>query len=208
MNNIKTRNRLFTLLLLVMALLIPQWGWAQTASRPQKGDGTTGNPYIIRTAENLAWFRDEVNKDFDHGNICAKIADDVEVIDMSTVCYKANASKKGLDWVPIGDGYTGFYQGTFDGNGKTITNLYIDTYTNCVGLFGFTYGATIKNLTLEYATVINDGDYTGILVGCAENESTLQNIKISKTCQIRMYSYNMTEGVITMPIYKEKIYTK
>ena len=196
MNNINTRNRLFTLLLLVIALLIPQWGWAQTANRPKKGDGSADNPYIIRTAENLAWFRNEVNKDFDHGNICAKIADDVEVIDMSTVCYKANASKKGLDWVPIGDGYTGFYQGTFDGNGKTITNLYIDTYSNCVGLFGFTYGATIKNLTLEYATVINDGDYTGILVGCAENESTLQNIKISKTCQIEMYSYNMTEGVI------------
>ena len=196
MNNIKTRNKLFTLLLLVIALLIPQWGWAQTASKPEKGDGSADNPYIIRTAENLAWFRNEVNKDFDHGNICAKIADDVEVIDMSTVCYKANASKKGLDWVPIGDGYTGFYQGTFDGNGKTITNLYIDTYPYCVGLFGFTYGATIKNLTLEYATVINDGDYTGILVGCAENESTLQNIKISKTCQIEMYSYNMTEGVI------------
>ena len=196
MNNIKTRNKLFTLLLLVIALLIPQWGWAQTASKPETGDGSADNPYIIRTAENLAWFRNEVNKDFDHGNICAKIADDVEVIDMSTVCYKANASKKGLDWVPIGDGYTGFYQGTFDGNGKTITNLYIDTYPYCVGLFGFTYGATIKNLTLEYATVINDGDYTGILVGCAENESTLQNIKISKTCQIEMYSYNMTEGVI------------
>ena len=196
MNNIKTRNKLFTLLLLVIALLIPQWGWAQTASKPEKGDGSADNPYIIRTAENLAWFRNEVNKDFDHGNICAKIADDVEVIDMSTVCYKANASKKGLDWVPIGDGYTGFYQGTFDGNGKTITNLYIDTDPSCVGLFGFTYGATIKNLTLEYATVINDGDYTGILVGCAENESTLQNIKISKTCQIEMYSYNMTEGVI------------
>ena len=63
MNNIKTRNKLFTLLLLVIALLIPQWGWAQTASKPKDGDGSTNKPYIITKAEELAWFRDEVKGD-------------------------------------------------------------------------------------------------------------------------------------------------
>ena len=61
MNNKKQRNRLFTMLLLVMALLIPQWGWAQETSQPSVGDGTANNPYIITKAEELAWFRDYVN---------------------------------------------------------------------------------------------------------------------------------------------------
>ena len=187
MNNKKQRNRLFTMLLLVMAILMPYGGaWAQT--QPSKGDGKVGNPYIITTAEELAWFRDQVNG----GNkkICAKIADNVEVIDLKNFCHAADASKK-IDeqsWVPIGNSNKP-YQGTFDGNGKTITNLYINASQVNVGLFGYTYEGTIKNLTFEYANVTNTNSYAGVLVGNAFWRSTLQNIKISNTCQIKGGNY-------------------
>ena len=159
--------------------------WAQTASQPSEGDGKTGNPYIITKAEELAWFRDQVNS----GNnfICAKISEDVEVIDMSTVCHAEDKSQnlEELSWKPIGKNDYGYqYRGTFDGNGKTITNLYINASQNNVGLFGYTMEGTIKNLTFEYANVTNTKTYTGILVGYA-NDSNLQNIKISNTCQIK-----------------------
>ena len=186
MNNKKQRNMLFTMLLLVMAILMPYGGaWAQTASQPSEGDGKTGNPYIITKAEELAWFRDQVNS----GNnfICAKISDAVEVIDMSTVCHAADESQnlEELSWKPIGKNDYGYqYRGTFDGNRKTITNLYINASQNNVGLFGYTMEGTIKNLTFEYANVTNTKTYTGILVGYANN-SNLQNIKISDTCQIK-----------------------
>ena len=179
-------NWLVMMLLLVMAILMPYGGvWAQTASQPSEGDGKTGNPYIITKAEELAWFRDQVNS----GNnfICAKISDDVEVIDMSTVCHAADESQnlEELSWKPIGKNDYGYqYRGTFDGNGKTITNLYINASQNNVGLFGYTMEGTIKNLTFEYANVTNTKTYTGILVGYANN-SNLQNIKISNTCQIK-----------------------
>ena len=169
-------NWLFTMLLLVMAILMPYGGaWAQT--QPSKGDGEVDNPYIITTAEELAWFCDQVNS----GNnfICAKIADNVEVIDMSTVCHAEDKSQNLIEksWEPIGKNDYGYqYQGTFDGNGKTITNLYINASQLKVGLFGYTYKGTIKNLTFEYANVTNTKDYTGILVGDIEN-SNLQNIK-------------------------------
>ena len=161
--------------------------WAQTP--PSKGDGEVGNPYIITKAEELAWFRDQVNS----GNnfICAKISDDVEVIDMSTVCHAEDKSQnlKELSWKPIGKNDYGYlYWGTFDGNGKTITNLYINASQNNVGLFGYTSEGTIKNLTFEYANVTNTGVFTGILVGYADgygNASNLRNIKISNTCQIK-----------------------
>lgn len=155
--------------------------WAQTP--PFKGDGEVDNPYIITKAEELAWFRDQVNS----GNnfICAKISDDVEGIDMSTVCHAADESQnlEELSWKPIGKkDYQ--YRGTFDGNRKTITNLYINASQNNVGLFGYTSEGTIKNLTFEYANVTNTGSFTGFLVGYADT-SNLQDIKISNTCQMK-----------------------
>ena len=136
----------------------------------------------------MAWFRDQVNG----GNkkICAKIADNVEVIDLKNFCHAADASKK-IDeqsWVPIGNSNKP-YQGTFDGNGKTITNLYINAEQKFMGLFGYTYEGTIKNLTFEYANVTNTNSYAGVLVGNAFWRSTLQNIKISNTCQIKGGNY-------------------
>lgn len=156
--------------------------WAQT--RPSKGDGKVGNPYIITTAEELKWFRDEVNRG--RNNICAKIADNVDVIDMSTVCHVEDKSQnlEEKSWEPIGNTSNNSYEGTFDGNYKTITNLYINANQKYMGLFGYTRESTIKNLTFEYANVTNTGVFTGILVGYA-NTSTLQNIKISNTCQMK-----------------------
>lgn len=191
MNNKRQSNRLFTMLMLVMAIIMPYGGaWAQTP--PSKGDGKKDSPYIITKAEELAWFRDQVNSG--QYSICAKIADNVEVIDMSTVCHAADKSQnlEEKSWVPIGNRNIIKYRGTFDGNGKTITNLYINasqTSQNNMGLFGYTYQSTIKNLTFENANVTNTQSNTGILVGKAGYGSTLQNIKISKTCQIKGGNY-------------------
>ena len=178
-------NRLVTMLLLVMAILMPYGGaWAQTASQPSEGNGSEGSPYIITKAEELAWFRDAVND----GNyeICAKIADNVEVIDLKDFCHAADASQnlKELSWEPIGNSDWS-YVGTFDGNGKTITNLYINATQAYMGLFGRIYKSTIKNLTFENANVTNTENNIGILAGYAGNGNTLQNIKISNTCQIK-----------------------
>ena len=178
-------NRLVTMLLLVMAILMPYGGaWAQTAIPPSEGNGSEGSPYIITKAEELAWFRDAVN----NGNyeICAKIADNVEVIDLKDFCHAADASQnlEELSWEPIGNGDWN-YVGTFDGNGKTITNLYINATQAYKGLFGLIFQSTIKNLTFENANVTNTENDIGILAGYAGNGNTLQNIKISNTCQIK-----------------------
>ena len=181
-------NWLVTMLLLVIAILMPYGGaWAQT--QPSKGDGKVDNPYIITKAEELAWFRDQVNSG--NNKICAKIADNVEVIDLKDFCHASDASKNIIEeksWMPIGNRNIIKFRGTFDGNGKTITNLYINasqTSQNNMGLFGYTYQSTIKNLTFENANVTNTQSNTGILVGKAGNGNTLQNIKISNTCQIK-----------------------
>ena len=182
MNNIKTRNRLFTLLLLVIALLIPQWGWAQTASQPSVGNGSTRNPYEISTAAELAWFRDYVNGG--KLSVCAKLTAD---IDLKDFCHAADASKEELSWEPIGN-YSNKYTGTFDGNGHTISNLYIKVQRQGVGFFGCASGGSIKNITFDNAQVENTGnDYnysmTGIVVGVTFG--TLQNLKTLKNCSVK-----------------------
>ena len=113
---------------------------------------------------------------------------------MSTVCHAADKSQnlEEKSWVPIGNN-NNKYQGTFDGNNKTITNLYINASQLNVGLFGYTNEGTIKNLTFEYANVTNTNNYAGVLVGKAFWGSTLQNIKISNTCQIK--GGNNTGGI-------------
>ena len=182
MNNKKQRNRLFTMLLLVMAILMPYGGaWAQTAIPPSEGDGSEGSPYIITKAEELEWFRNEVNRDGGDTKACAKLTAD---IDLKDFCHAADDSKIEKSWEPIGNSNKN-YQGTFDGNGKTITNLYINATQAYMGLFGCTYQSTIKNLTVENANVTNTRNNTGILAGKAGFESTLQNIKLSETCQIK-----------------------
>ena len=149
------------------------------------GKGTEAEPFELKTAEHLAWFRDFVNE----GNMkaCAKIADDVKEIDMSTVCHKADTEKQvaELSWTPIGNFARNKYQGTFDGNGKTISNLYIiNAASDYVGFFGYAEKGSIKNITFDNATVKSTGNlYTGILAGF-EELCIIENIKTLANCSV------------------------
>ena len=148
------------------------------------GKGTEAEPFVLKTADHLAWFREFVNE----GNMeaCAKIADDVKEIDMSTVCHKADAEKQvtELSWIPIGTSYTNRYQGTFDGNGKTISNLYIiNAAAGYVGFFGYAEKGSIKNITFDNAKVNSTAQYTGILAGF-EELCIIENIKTLANCSV------------------------
>ena len=145
------------------------------------GNGTEAEPFMLKTADHLAWFRDYVN--VGKTSACAKIADDVEEIDMSTVCHAADAEKQvaELSWTPIGSKK---YQGTFDGNGKTIRNLFISSTSNEIGFFGCAADCRIKNITFDNAKVKgNDNCSTGILAGYA-GSCVIENIKTTENCSV------------------------
>ena len=198
-------NRLITmLLLLVMAILMPYGGaWAQTPTPPANGNGDVDTPYIITKAEELAWFRNQVNGG--KNKICAKIADNVEVIDLKDFCHAEDVSQnlKELSWVPIGTANKP-YKGTFDGNNKTITNLYIKTAHNDVGFFCMIMGATIQDLIFDNAKVENVSTTytkalcTGILAGGSDAgtnpPSHIKGIKTTKNCTV--IGQNDTGGIV------------
>lgn len=82
-------NWLVTMLLLVMAILMPYGGaWAQTPSRPSIGDGSADKPYKISTAAELAWFRDQVNSGYT--TISATLTKD---IDLAEFCHAKDGTK-------------------------------------------------------------------------------------------------------------------
>ena len=147
------------------------------------GKGTEAEPFELKTADHLAWFRDYVNDD--HPSTCAKIADDVEEIDMSSICHKADTEKQvaELSWIPIGNSDNNMYRGTFDGNCKTISNLYINAISDNTGFFGCLGSGSIKNITFDNAKVMSTGINTGILAGF-EDYGIIENIKTLEKCSV------------------------
>lgn len=129
------------------------------------GSGTETDPYQIGTAAGLKWFRDKVNNatKIEDTQICAELTEDIDL--------------NGEAWTPIGIGdafyaRTPSYSGTFDGKGHTIKNLSIDSSAHYVGLFGYVYGGTIRNLTVSGS--VKGSEHTGGIAGAA-NGGTFEN---------------------------------
>ena len=181
------RQNVMQLLLIIAALLVSQLVLAQTATKPTDGDGTEEKPYLISTAEELAWFRDEVNNN-SKNTACAKLTDD---IDMSTVCHAASDDQEELSWEPISTGNVD-WKGTFDGNDKTISNLYINNRGDNLGLFGKIGAGVIKKFNVKSANV-RGGNYGGILVGYAVG-ATIEKVYINENSAIECSGY-MVGGI-------------
>ena len=93
-------------------------------------------------------------------------------IDCENGDNKNNFSKT---FIPINN-----FQGTFDGNNKTITGLYINQTTGDAGLFGYVKKAEIKNLKMQNCKVVATGNYVGNFVGRADN-LTISNCSAEET---------------------------
>ncbi len=132
--------------------------------------------YKISTLEDFVAFRNYVNE----GNNCNKVTVTLEAdIDLSSI----------ENWEPIGSKSTPF-NGTFDGQGHTISNLkcdYADEGRSYVGLFGWTNNGEIKNFTLENAEV---SGYLGVgaVAGCPYT-SDYTNITLTGDVKVEGFAY-------------------
>ena len=89
-------------------------------------------------------------------------------IDFKNGDNKDNSSK---NFIPIGNSSTNSFRGTFDGNNKIITGLYIYQEKDYAGLFGYVKEAEIKNLKMQNCKVVSTRNYVGNFVGQANNSS-------------------------------------
>ncbi|MBQ7356606.1 MAG: hypothetical protein IJW66_04300, partial [Clostridia bacterium] len=95
------------------------------------------------------------------------------------------------------------FEGTFDGNGNTISNFYQNTwemkgdhdwyspeeqyYRDGMGLFGRVYGGTVKNLTVKNFSSDGEIATTGTIAAYADCGATFENIAIFN-CNPRVYN--------------------
>ncbi len=87
-------------------------------------------------------------------------------------------------WTRVGDTDAGAsFNGTFDGNEKTISNLKVTNEAggqNCsTGLFGWITGK-VQNLNISKATIIGH-HYTGVIVGYMEGTAEVLNCHVSES---------------------------
>ncbi len=117
------------------------------------GSGTKNDPYQIGTAEGLKLFHDIVNGENGRTqklDACATLTADIVLNDGTFAedgSYTPGPSGAALtEWSPMGVSNSTVYAGTFDGAGHTIQGLYRGENNRIAGLFGYTNGATIKNV--------------------------------------------------------------
>ncbi|MFI3287964.1 MAG: fimbrillin family protein [Rikenellaceae bacterium] len=134
---------------------------------PDAGSGTLESPYSISSVADLTQLADDVNGGNNLLGIYYKLTTDINL----------NGSTSN-PWTPIGNKDAKF-SGNFDGDGHTISGIYVYSSDDNVGLFGYTDKASISNLSIS-GTITSSGDYVGGLVGCAD-ESMISNCHNSAT---------------------------
>ena len=177
------KKRVLFLLCMAFAMMawLPPQLWAQT--RPLGGDGSSESPFLIATAEELKWYANYVNGESGdnvvHTTACAKLMNN---IDLSTVCGEGKGN-----WTPIAKyGIYTFngehrFDGVFDGNGYTISNLYInDKNGSNLGFFGYvtptTKKTSVKNLKMASVQIVGKTDIAAV---CASGyNATFENIEV------------------------------
>lgn len=193
--------RLLMLLMLMASLCVPGNVLGQNTLNIS-GAGTETDPYQIDSPDALAWFRNWVNGTYTpdegsavkHPEACAKLTAD---INMSSVCHpsdKANNIAE-LSWTPISNSDVQ-WNGSFDGGGHTISNLYINTTSEYAGLFGYVgkkdYTKTISNIKdiiFSNVNITSTSSYSGVLAGSISITTNVSGITVeSGTVNGKYYS--------------------
>ena len=140
--------------LTIKTAVLPKAGenaWdGKTKTEPKKdGNGV----YLIGTAAELAWFAAT------DGKTSAKLTADIDLA--------------GFDWTPLAKFY-----GTFDGAGHMVKNLYINSGSYPLGIFGYVKtGAAVKNLGVSgnVTCTASSNAQAGGIAGYLESNAAIEN---------------------------------
>ncbi len=158
----------------------PAGNWDDNASDAEADikEDAVNKTVEIYTAAGLAQFEKNVNSGTtSYTGYTVTLEDDIDL--------------SGHFWTPIGQTGAAYnqFKGTFDGNGKTISNMYIDSSSEtgenyATGLFGWVEvhasNATIKDLTIDAANV-SGNHYVGAVAGYVGGNLSIQNCKVNNS---------------------------
>ena len=172
--------------LILCLTLLPTAALAAESPTGITGDGTEDSPYQISTAEQLyafaQWYNESAENLLENNtNTYAELTSNID-LNPNFIFTKDGCTGEGTpqEWKPIGLISSNFssqlpYLGEFDGNGHTISGLYINessTTEMAGGLFGYLAGY-IHDVNLENSYINSKsactGSFAGILEGKIEN---------------------------------------
>lgn len=179
---------LFTAMIVALFAFPTSAAWDGTASASLKGDGTQDSPYLVETAEDLAFLAKSVNE----GN----------TYEGKYIVQTADIDLGGKEWTPIGHQKINSaetdapFSGVYSGLGHKVTGLSITTVGDShVGLFGYVMSgeveAGIADLTVEGAITL-DG-VTASNFGVAAIAGSIA--KDTSTFNAKLYVINCTANV-------------
>ena len=156
----------------IMTKLPSGTAWTKPGTPAGTGDGSSGNPYQLGTAEDLAWFAHVVTTNPSvYDGACADLTE--PVIDMIGLPYGGNSTSPVL-WKPIKS-----YSGTF-GAGQSevyeLTGLHINTTSTPganAGLFEQVTG-TAANIGVVDSQFISSGGSQGAIAGVLDGGTIYQ----------------------------------
>ena len=191
------KKRILSMLIAIVMVigLVPSFAIAASAaeivaSHPANGDGSAENPYQITTVGELYWFAYLVNtkaKDGGNNNAHAKLMNNITVNENVIVDGALTSDTSSLNvWTAMGKTVfsSGWFGGSFDGNGKTISGLYVNGTANYQGFIGcLGEGASVKNLTITDSYFTSTESSLGAFVGTMGLSSAAEN-PVIENCKL------------------------
>jgi hypothetical protein len=156
---------------LAAALLVPAVGIGVIAPSPAAaatcdldGEGTSGSPFQVGSADDLA----KVGV-----GACGLTAHYLQIANITLTAPDG----AGSNHVPIG-AVSPFFTGTYDGGKHRITGLVINSKGSNVGMFGVTGGGSVlKNIRMHDVTVTTNSFHVGSLVG--QHAGRIENVSVN-----------------------------
>ena len=150
------------------------------------GNGSKDEVYEISNAGQLYWFAGLVNGTLSgvtqntsaNAILTANITVNENLLDSLQYDTEGNVSNGSdfISWTPIADcmeDHTTQYSGTFDGNNKTVSGLYLNGNSARIGLFGSSEAdGNIKNVGVVDSYFKGDDFVGGV---CGRNDGTITN---------------------------------
>lgn len=165
--------------------------WDGTADTSWYNDNDT--EFILTTAEQLAGFAELVDGGNTFAGKTVKLGTDIDLY------HLADGATEPMSFDPIGDDVA--FEGTFDGQGHAIENLYQSGWAfgyewgsyGSIGLFGKLNNATVKNVTISGAESYVEGGDVGGITGSATGDCVFENITLEDSV---FATYNNGNGGI------------
>jgi len=141
--------------------------------------------------QELASVAEDVNSGNDYAGVTVILANDI-VMNRHLVNAKGELNEGSFTtWTPIGTSENPF-RGNFDGNGCTVSGLYINDNGQYKGLFGVLSGAQIRNVYVEDSYIFTS-DHAGAVAGYATDGTVISSCHNVNTS---IYTKNRSGGIV------------